>query len=326
MSRSLAWVVLPALAFGLTSCASQNAPLRPVLPAAPVSGVASPEQGMLVSLNTNTGRLEYWPIAVGGGHHPTPLSGPLGIHSAFAAAAFGNTVVLANQTPPEIVLYNVSTQSRSTLPDTYGTPIDVAVDRQENLYVLNLVKSVGNIAVYPDGGTGTPFELNCAMLGLGEYIAVDNEGDVFVNGYPPHGAAGVIEIPNATSAAPEACSRLPLRGEPGYVGGVAVDPNTDDLITLDNPDDCAGGIEARMRIYSKPYGSGGVTVRDLDATYCGSGLRLDATSSHAFFGDASVSGGYGFIQQRTFPEGQGTGIYGNGSPGGFTTIPAGLPN
>lgn len=78
-------------------------------------------------------------------------------------------------------------------------------------------------------GSPAPKQLVCKYLNIGEAIAVDNEGDIFVNGYFTNGVAGVVEIPNGPSGPqPQNCTRLRLLLEPGYVAGVAIDPKTDD--------------------------------------------------------------------------------------------------
>jgi hypothetical protein len=279
---------------------------------------------MLVTLNASTHVLEYWPVGPNGGKAPQPLSGALSGNPAFVGAAFGTTVVLAGQSPPSIFLYDLTSKHQRVLADPYGTPIDVAVDRGRNVYALNLAGNQGNVTWYGPSSRH-PRLLACSRMGEGEAIAVDNEGDLFVNGYPPHAAAGVIEIPNPLVARPQGCMRLRLRAEPGYVAGIAVDPKTDDLIVFDNPDDCAGGYEGRMTIYPKPYDPSTATVKELNAN-CAGGLRLNAPSTLLFFGDETVSGGSGFIQQRTYPGGRGNAIYEGGNFSGFVTIPNALPN
>jgi hypothetical protein len=132
----------------------------------------------------------------------------------------------------------------------------------------------------------------------GEAIAVNNEGDVFVNGYGSGSFVGVIEYP------------------------------ADDLIVVDNPDFCAGGYEGIMLIYPRPYRASNFTGQNLNAEYCAGKFRLDARSKHIYFGDATFSG-FPFIDSRTYPDAQGGGPYSGGYSlylGGFTTIPNTLPN
>jgi hypothetical protein len=277
----------------------------------------------LIAMNYNTGALEYWPMRKIGGSNPRTLSAPLGVGGTSNMVANGHVVAVPNAYPPEVVLYDLKTKKKSTLPDPYGTPVDIAVDKNSALYVVNIAKSSSNVTVYPVGGT--PRELVCSYITTGEAIAVDNEGNIFVNGYGP-GFTGVVEIPNGPSGPQtQNCTKLPLKAETGYVAGLAVDPKTDDLIVLDDPSLCAGGPEGRMTIYPKPYqkstGQSHVIGRNCSGT-----IRLNADSTVVFVGDSSVSGGFSFILQRTYPDGQPLGIYTGGSPAGFTTIPNTLPN
>jgi hypothetical protein len=281
--------------------------------------LTSPE---LITINTNTSKLEYWPISTSGGHDPAALSKPLGVSGEYGMAGDRNVVAIAAGNA--VVLYNVATAGTTTLPDPYGTPIDVAFGNDGTLYALNVTSTVGNVAMYP-AGSSQPQELNCQYLGTGEGIAVDNQGDVFVNGYEKSTPTGVVEIRNSAGR-PEsqACVRLELNYE-NSPAGLAVDPKNDALITLDNPDQCAGGEEGRMTIYPKPYQKSTAVVRHLGGN-CTGGLRLDASSTTVFYGDEDVSASYTYIKQRTYPDGKDLGTYWGGNSGGFTTIPNTLPN
>lgn len=278
----------------------------------------------LIGLNYNTGALEYWPIRPIGGNHPRTLSRPLGVGGSGSMVANGHVVAITNAYPPEVVTYDLKTKNKSTLPDPYGTPIDIAIDKSATLYVVNIAKSKSSVTMYPVGAP--PRDLVCQYMTIGEAVAVDNEGDIFVNGYGPAGFTGVVEIPNGPSGPqPQNCTKLPLKAELGYVAGLAIDPKTDDLIVLDDPSSCAGGAEGRMTIYPKPYQKSTGRSRVIGRN-CSGTLRLNATSTVVFVGDASVSGGYSFVLQRTYPDGRDLGIYTGGSPIGFTTIPNTLPN
>ena len=169
-----------------------------------------------------------------------------------------------------------------------------------------------------------PHQLGCALLQDPTAIAIDNEGDIFTSQNGDN-YTGVIEFPNPRRGGSQSCSELPLKPETGYEAGLAIDPKTDDLIVLDDPDECAGGVEGRMTIYAKPYRRQTGVSHDLGAN-CAGTLRLDATSTIAFVGDSTVSGGRGYILQRTYPDGKALGTYSGGSPAGFTTIPNTLPN
>ena len=275
----------------------------------------------LVAFDTLNGTLEYWPIAHGGGQTLQPLSGPLGINAGYALASEGSTVVIANYSPPEVVTYDIKTKAESTMPDPYGDPYDIAVDSRGMIYAL----SSASVAVYTPGSS-QPKELTCSDISTAEAVAVDRAGDVFVDGYGSH-FAGVVEF----QAPSKQCSVPHLRAVHGYIGGVGVDPKTDDLITVDDPDDCAGGIEGRMIIYPRPLAKRTSVRRDLNANYCSGIFRLDAGSTHIFYADATVSDGYPLIEEARYPSGkwEGTyedGYYSGGNFAGFTVMPSSLPN
>jgi hypothetical protein len=277
----------------------------------------------LIALNPANEKLEYWPIEPNGGRKLTPLSASLGVSEVTALAGDGNVVSMAVYNPAEILSYNIKTKATSTLSDPYGAPIDIAIGKDHTIYALNY----RNVAVF-SAGSSPPKELTCSDISEGDAIAVDNEGDVFVGGYGGAAFSGVVEFPAGSTV----CQIVPLRKTSGYIGGVGIDPKTDALIAVDNPGDCASGLEGRMRIYSKPYGHKAAVQRNLKATYCAGTFRLDATSSLIFLQDASVSAGTPFIDQRTYPGGKRSGTYRHGSfgstgnPIGFTTIPNTLPN
>ena len=287
----------------------------------PNAAAARLKKPALVTLDLQGGELEYWPIHTGGSTTPTPFTASLGIFSGYNMAAEGDVIAIANNRPAEVFTYNVRKKQSTTLADPYGTPIDIAIDKSRTIYALNIT----NVTVYRPGSS-KPSELSCQYINDAVAIAVNNEGDVFVNGYGPSGFMGVVEFHHGK----QTCRKLNLQAEEGYAGGVGTDPKTDDLIVVDNPDLCAGGYEGRMLIYPKPYGSTH-TEHNLNATYCAGTFRLDATSTIIFVSDATVSAGFPIIDQRSYPdaadEGQYTGGYGShASFGGFTTIPNTLPN
>jgi hypothetical protein len=94
---------------------------------------------------------------------------------------------------------------------------------------------------------------------------------------------------------------------------------------LSDPDLCAGGFEAEMTIYPKPYQKSTGVVHEM-AGNCTSGLRLNADSTLVYYGDQDVSGSFSFPRQVSYPGGHNSGTYSNGTPSGFTTIPNTLPN
>lgn len=273
----------------------------------------------LISIDLGTSELVYWPTKNGSGQSPIPFTKALGIVHAYAMAANGDTIVVTNQNPAEIVTYNVKTKKTSTHKDSYGDPYDVAIDKKGNIYAMG----VGNVTVYA-AGTYKQSRLECSTIDKSVAIGVDNEGDVFVNGY---GVSffGVIEY----AAGSKKCKSVKIQQEQGYAGGVGVDPNTDDLIVIDNPDECAGGYEGRMTIYPKPYRATKFTQANLNATYCGGTFRLDKGSKHIYVSDSTVSAGWPLYDERSYPTGAGNGYYSTnygGETGGFTPLPSALPN
>jgi hypothetical protein len=277
----------------------------------------------LITADFYGGDLEYWPIRPKGGDRPTAFSGPISA-TAYGMAADGNVVVIANYHPAEVITYNVKTKVKTVLPDPYGIPYDMAVGKNGTLYAMNLA----SVTVYRHGSKN-PASLSCSSIVKSEGIAVDNEGDVFVIGYPSGSVpALVIEYPAGSTQ----CIMPHLRPERGYAGGVAIDPKTDDLIVVDNPDQCAGGSEGRMIIYPKPYSPRTAQVHNLHVLYCAGTIRLNAGSTKIFVADATISAGFPKIDQRSYPAGRDEGTYQSspsgysGSFGAFTTIPNALPN
>ena len=276
----------------------------------------------LIVFDTQNGSLGYFTIEHGGNDTLKSLAGPLGIDSGYAMAANHDTIVIANYKPAYVVTYNLRTKKEVSIGDPYGQPYDVAVDKQGTIYALNST----SVAVYKSGST-QPTELSCSNISLGEAVAVNNEGDVFVDGYGPGSFAGVVEYGHGSNT----CTTPPLQPVEGYIAGVGVDPKTDDLITIDDPDLCAGGYEGRMLVYRKPYGQRAPRQQNLQATYCSGIFRLDASSTHIFYSDATVSDGAPLIDQARYPSGKYEGRYGgyysSGTPfAGFTTLPNRLPN
>jgi hypothetical protein len=307
------------------SCNGRNA--SPPIPAGTEARVTLAEaqrdarikKPALISINQTTSDLIYWPTKKGPSENPIAFSGPLDVYQAYAMAANGDVIVIANAMPAEIVTYDLKTQSEQSYADTYGSPYDVAIDTKGNIYAMNEV----SVTVYA-AGSYTEKEMTCAGITTAEAIAVNNEGDVFVDGYGPNNSMGIVKYP-ATGGH---CKRLNLQQQKGYIGGVGVDPKTDDLIVVDNPDLCAGGYEGIMLIYPPPYRKNTFTMQNLGAEYCAGIFRLDASSKNIYFSDATVSG-FPFVDSRTYPDATGGGPYGDGYStytGGFTTIPNTLPN
>lgn len=277
----------------------------------------------LITFDTSNDSLAYWPIKNGGSlSTPTSFTGSLGIGNVSALAAHGNVVIIANYSPAEVVTYDVKTKAKTTMSDPYGGPYDVAVDKKGNIYAM----SAASVAVYKNGSSQAT-ELSCSYITTSEAIALDDEGDVFVNGLGYGSFFGTVEYP----AGSQSCKKLHLRPEQGYTAGVGVDPKTDDLIVVDDPGFCAGGPEGVVHIYPRPYRAGHSMRRVLGATYCAGTFRLSADSTLIFYTDASVSDGIPIIDQSHYPSAKSDGqywegYYASGGFSGFTTIPNSLPN
>ncbi len=284
----------------------------------------------LIAVTGLTQGLEYWTITVGGSAKPRNITKKLTLGYS-ALVAKGDIVYAAMEGPPQVLVYDIKRRTQGTMADPFGTPVGIAIGKDSSLYVVNTGR--GSVAWYPKG-SGQAQELTCKYVYLGEDVAVDKEGDIFIQGYEKRGtAAGVVEIPNGPSG-PQSSECKPLHLIPrtsANPAGIAIDPKTDSLITLDNPDECAGGDEGLMTIYPKPYKPNSAT-RKLLGGNCTGGLRLNADSTMVFYGDQSVSGGFSYIDSSTYPGGKSLGVYSEGGsfggqgPGGFTTIPNSLPN
>ena len=272
---------------------------------------------ILVTLDLTTGDLEGWPIRAGSNGSPQPISPSLGVYSGYAMAANGNVVAIANSTPAQVVTYDVTTSAKRVLPDPFGQPFDIAIGRSGSLFALD----INGVTAYRIPGV-QPARLTCSYVNSGVAIAVDDENDVFVNGYGPNGFMGVVEYPFGKRT----CAPLHLRAEKGYIAGVGVDPKTDDLIVVDDPDLCAGGLEGRMIVYPKPYDPKTGRFHNLKSNYCAGTVRLDAQSRNIFVADSTISAGFPLIDQLTYPGSRAVAVYSGGSFGGFTTIPNTLPN
>lgn len=273
--------------------------------------------------------LEYWTIVPHGSSKPRTITKKLTLGYS-SLVAKGNVIYAATEGPPQVLVYDIKTRMQGTMADPFGTPIDIAIGRDSSLYVINDVHSGGNVAWYPKG-SGPAQELTCKYIQVGEAIAVDNEGNVFVQGYEKGNSAGVVEIPNGPNG-PQSGTCKRLRLIPGDTpAGLAIEPKSDSLLTLENPDQCAGGDEGQLTIYPKPYLPTTAVVDQLGGN-CTGGLRLNADSTMVFYGDESVSGGFSYIDASTYPRGKHLGVYSEGGsfggqgPGGFTTVPNTLPN
>jgi len=279
---------------------------------------APPLQGPVVIGTGGPTGLESWPLERKGSTKPTFIHGPANLKGAYGVAADGQRLAIADGS--QTIVYDLLSQRETALPDSTGIAIDAAYGKDGTLYVssFNNQKTSGDILVYPRDGK--PFSLECSLLKIPDWIAVDNEGNVFVNdGY----LTQVVEIPKSGR-----CAVVDLHpAESGYAAGVAIDPKTDDLLVLSDPDLCAGGNEGQLTVYHKPYDKGFGRSMVLGRN-CSGGVRLNADSSIVLIGDEGVAGPPSFILQHTYPGGIPRGLFlGPGSgPSGFTTIPNALPN
>jgi hypothetical protein len=284
----------------------------------------------MLIFTTTSGELRYWPIDKRGGRMSHLLGTLSGIAHPTAMAANADTVAIAVDSPPSIVLYDTSTGTQTSLPDSHGSPADVAFDKQGNIVALN----GGNVVVYR-APQFTHTVLACDVLNaFSLYVATDREGDIFVNQLV-NSNSSIIEIPKGPKGyEPHKCSQLPIQ-ESGYAGGLLVDPATDALVVFHNPDLCAGGNEGVMDIYGKPYGQGTETSKNLRGN-CANALRFGPDDEQVYFSDGSPTlvprngrpNSTGIhISQRTYPGGKGYAEY--RSPdlaAGVATIPNELPN
>jgi len=280
---------------------------------------------VVIAVDSDTGALEYWPMQQGWNKHPIAISPP-GLFNGFGLVANGHVVSFANENPPEVLQYDIDAKTETALADPFGTPLDIAIGKDKSLYVINLVRPHNNNVVMYSGGSPNPQELSCKAIADGTNIAVDNEGNIFVGAYFSRNGTDVVKIPNGPHGPdPAHCTPLYLGLKSAYMAGVVVDPKTDDLVTLTNPDLCAGGVEGLMTVFPKPYrvktGKSHVVGQN-----CSSGLRLTADSSAVLVLDSSFAGVSLFVLQRSFPDGRPMATYRNGQPSSVTTIPNTLPN
>ena len=329
------------IATGTASAAAMTHAV-PVLPSRSAAGAPSHgalNQPALIAVDSATATLEYWAVQRGGSKKPQQLPGsasPLfGLCGYASLVADGVMVIAAGRNlctgiSNSVLFYNVKTNTTRSLPDPYGIPSDIAIGRNSSLYVLNGINALSNVAYYPQG-SGQPKELVCKKLQASFYIAADNEGDIFVQGIDTKNRNSVVEIP-AGPGGPQSdhCTRLPLLDE-GYAdaNGVAVDPKTDDLITVEDTGQCAPSIPV-MSIYPKPYSHRSVKTTTLhNRAFCTSGpIRLNADSTIIFYHDEDLSTN-GEIDASVYPGGGTLGVYKDPDdiyPQGFTTIPNTLPN
>jgi hypothetical protein len=328
MNRPI-WIAasLCAIAF-LAACAGSNAVNPSVQPQSNAGSLlavptAASNPPAIYSINFSSGRLEFWPLSPSGGTQPTVLS-TFGARDGMAAD--GSVLLFGALHHQSLVLFDTISQTEKQFADPFGPPGDIAVDKHHNIYAVSYATPDSKVADFPANDRNHPFELSCSLLHIGGVIAANNEGDVFVVGAgPPPGNATISLEYERSATGHAACRNMHLVAPSDNASGLAVDPKTDDLLIMDNPGECAGGLEGRVRIFPKPYQQGNFRVLQMGAN-CSGGLRLNADSTVIFAGDEDVSGSFSFILQRTYPGGRALGTYFGGDTTGFATIPNSLPN
>lgn len=317
-----------ALAAGCHATASNNA--VPFAAAANQSAhVASIQPGAIQTpalvVITPNGILKYYRVTQHGGRSPIEIAKVPGLRVAASMAANGRELAIADSAKPSLVLYDLTAKTARTYADPYGTPSDVAVALNGDVYLLNQAASSSSTVVRYPAPSRQPQALSCKNLVRGVALATDNEGNVFVNGYGPK-VPGVVEFPNGPGGPQSGnCARLALQPEKGYPAGIAVDPKTGDLAVVTNPQSCSGGIEGQMTIYPKPYHDRTARSVDLNGRCVGL-VRLNASSSLIFAFDRTSAFAHPYVIQRSYPQGQGDASYRHKYVGGFTTLPNALPN
>jgi hypothetical protein len=298
-------------AFTVAGCSANGTGTGPGASAVTAAAVPNTSLGqILIAFDSNSGRLEYWNFGTGGSKAQW-LSRTLHISDAMGMVANGDTVYIASDSPPAIVSYDVDTKKTTTLGDPYGAPLDVAIDRNADVYALN----AGNVTVFPP--RAQPYELSCPFISASTAIAVDNEANVFVGGSGPGSFAGIVEYATGSST----CAKLPIKTK-ASVTGLGVNPRTDALIVVDNVN-CTGGSEGRVTAYHRPIGSKRIVHRGNLHANCPGPIRLDATARYLLFPDGPLQPN---VSQRNYPGINYPYVYLGGTPSAFTTIPNTLPN
>ena len=321
LQLQLLCAVVPLLA---TSCGGAGAPANPL--ANESSRVLSLPQTSphfrkpaLIAIDELSGDLVYWEIKDGPSGTPMTLTGNLGTYSANALVSNGDVVIVASHAPSEIIEYNIKTKTETTTADPFGAPDHVAVNKGGTVYAL----SRHEIGVFP-AGSSQPFKIACKELRGTEAlsIAVDDESDVFVAADRAR-STDIFELPAGSTTD---CVKLDLK-RPSNLGGIGIDPKTDDLVVVDNPGVLCSYV-GRITIYPKPYASATAKQNNFYANYCAGGFRLDANSTHIYVADETVDESYPLIDVRSYPSGSGTESYAdyNAYTGGFTLLPSALPN
>jgi hypothetical protein len=306
------------LALTYAGCAAQIAPATsPITSPAKAAHRSHLDSNMLI-FATDSGELRYWPISQHGGRTSYLLAKLTNVNGPSAMASHGDTIALGVGTPSSIVLYNAASGQQTSLGELHGYPLDIAYDTAGNIIVLNVIDDHHrDIIVYEPPQFAPTTLSSCAFIDYNSsYVAADNEGNIYINQNIPESAT-VIEIPkNPSGYAPERCSKLPI-SETGSAAGLLVDAKTDNLVVFHEPDLCAGGNEAEMNVYGKPYGRGTKMSKNLHGN-CADTLRFGLDDTQVYFLDGSPElrtrnsgpNDYGeHVDQRNYPGGGGRGVY-----------------
>jgi hypothetical protein len=288
----------------LAGCAGQVPPTQARAGSLPTSPRTHPDSAILI-FATDSGALRYWPIRARGGLQSKLLATLQNVGRPNSMASDGDIIAIGVTSPPSVVLYDINTMKQTNIADPYGVPSDVAFDKQGNILTINRLGAVGADVVAYTSPQYTPAELTCPLINSEPaYIAADRHGDIFVNAN-----SAVTEIPKGPNGYnSQHCSQLPFHVN-GYSAGLLVDPKNDALVVFDDPDECAGGNEANMTTYQKPYGRSKPSNKRL-GPICASTLRFGPDDDLVFFfggpteaprGDGDYSSDV-VIHQRTYPD------------------------
>src|SRR5215469_13534133 len=236
--RTLSRLAFVIAALIVSSCSAGQAPVQSVAPQSPVLGPglnlvqplsaqrssgANFTQPALIATDGDTGTLEAWPLHVGGGDSPQSISPNLGI--AFDDLAANGNVVAIAASNQGVILYNVATGAKTTLPDPFGSADGITIDKNQNIYIGNSVQPTNSIVMYPAHDRQHPRDLTgCGFINLVFDVAADNEGDVFAAVFTQKFAARVIELPNGPNGPdPKQCVPVDIKPSQDYAG-IVIDP------------------------------------------------------------------------------------------------------
>ena len=202
----------------------------------------------LIAIDELSGDLVYWEIKDGPSGTPITLTGNLGTYNANAMVSNGDVVIIASHAPPEIIEYNIKTKGRNDCGGSvrraeprrgrqgrYGLRTQPARDRRlSNRIRRSHLRSAAR---------------SCAARRHSRLPSTTRA----TSSLPP----ARLARPTSSSCPPAHagdCVKLDLK-KPSNLGGIGIDPKTDDLIVVDNPGILCSYV-GRLTIYPKPYASG----------------------------------------------------------------------